>query len=108
MAADLSGDGVPEIIFNTYSPDQNKGALVILDATGTQLHRIPLPGRGAMPVPTIADTNNDGAVEIIVSLKGGEDKGAMVQVYEVPGAGSNCLPWSTGRGNYLRNGFVSG
>ena len=108
LAADLSGDGVPEIIFTTYSPDPNKGALVILDATGTQLHQIPLPGRGAMPVPTIADTNNDGAVEIIVSLKGGEDKGPMVQVYKVPGAGNNCLPWPTGRGNYLRNGLAPG
>jgi hypothetical protein len=28
-----------------------------------------------------------------------------VFVYTVPGSATNCLPWPTGRGNYLRNGF---
>jgi outer membrane protein assembly factor BamB len=55
--ADLSGDGIPEIVFNSYSTDMGKSALYILDAGGNQLHKITLPRRGAMPVPTIADAN---------------------------------------------------
>ena len=31
-----------------------------------------------------------------------------VDVYTVPGSGTGCLPWPTGRGNLLRNGTGSG
>ena len=27
-----------------------------------------------------------------------------IDVFRVPGSGTNCLPWPTGRGNTLRNG----
>jgi hypothetical protein len=106
VVADLSGDGVPEIVFASYSPDEEKSKLFILNAAGELLHSVNLPKRGAMPVPTIADVNDDGALEIIVSLKDGEDKQRQVLVYTIPGSSSNCLLWPTGRGNDLRNGYV--
>ena len=59
-----------------------------------------------MPVPTIADVEGDGPLEIIVSLKDGEDRVRQVQVYTVQGSSAGCLLWPTGRGNDLRNGFV--
>ena len=59
-----------------------------------------------MPVPTIADVDGDGTVEIIVSLKDGEDRVQQVLVYTVSGSRDNCLLWPTGRGNLLRNGYV--
>ncbi len=37
-----------------------RAPLFILDAGGNQLHQVPLPGRGAMPVPTLADVDGDG------------------------------------------------
>jgi hypothetical protein len=106
VVGDLSGDGIPEIVFTTYSIDQDKGALFILDAGGNALHQIPLPRRGAMPVPTLADVDGDGTVEIVVSLKDAEDKVESVDVFTVPGSSTNCLLWSTGRGNLLRNAWV--
>jgi hypothetical protein len=108
VIADLSKDGVPELIFNTYSPDEDKSHLFILDAGGNELHKLGLPGRGAMPVPSIADVDQDGALEIVVSLKDGEDRMRQVLVYTVPGSGSACLPWPTGRGNLARHGWVPG
>ncbi len=102
--ADLSGDGIPEIVLTTYGP--SGGDLIILDAGGNELHRITLGQRGAMPVPTIADVDNDGDLDIVVSLKDGEDRVRQVEIYEVPGSTTKCLLWPTGRGNYRRDGFV--
>ena len=108
VIADLSKDGVPELVFNSYSPDEEKSHLFILDAGGNELYKLTLPGRGAMPAPTIADVDRDGALEIVVSLKDGEDRVRQVLVYTVAGSGSACLPWPTGRGNLARNGLVPG
>ena len=105
--ADLSGDGAPEIVFATYSTGANKSALVILDAGGNLQQRVMLSGRGAMAVPTIADVDGDGTLEILLSMKDGGGAGGSVQVLTVPGSSPNCLPWPTGRGNLLRSGYVA-
>jgi hypothetical protein len=102
VVGDLSGDGIPEIVFNSYSIDNDKGKLFILDAGGNLLHQIALPRRGAMPVPTLADVDGNGTLEILVSLKDGED----VRVYTVASSGTNCLIWPTGRANLLRDGWL--
>jgi hypothetical protein len=104
--ADLSGDGRPEIVFASYSPDQDKSELFILDAGGSELHRLPLPERGAMAVPTIADLEGDGPLEILLGMKDTENQQRQLRIYSVPASAGNCLLWPTGRGNLLRNGFV--
>jgi hypothetical protein len=102
--ADLSGDGSPELVMSTYGPAG--GELIVLDAGGNIAHRLPLGGRGAMPVPTVADVDADGDLDIVVSLKDAEDRVRSVEVYEVAGSSDNCMLWTTGRGNLLRDGFV--
>ncbi len=106
VIADLSADGAPEIVFTTYSTEEGFGELFVLDGGGNLLHRLPLPGRGAMPVPTIADADGDGALDIVVSVKDSENGAPQVLVYGVSTGRSNCLLWPTGRGNYLRNGYL--
>ncbi len=106
IVADLSGDGAPEIVFTTYSTEVGYGELFVLDGGGNLLHRLPLSGRGAMPVPTVADADGDGAVDIIVSLKDSDDGGPQVQVYRVASGSDNCLLWPTGRGTYFRDGYL--
>lgn len=112
VVGDLSGDGIPEIVFNTYSTRDGRSHLFVLNAGGKILHQLPLPRLGAMPVPTLADVNGDGTVEIVVSLRevGWGADGATVEpaayVYTVPRSSTNCLLWPTGRGNYYRNGWV--
>jgi hypothetical protein len=106
IVGDLSQDGVPEIVFNSYSVDPDKGALFVIDAGGHELHRIALPRRGAMPVPTMADTDGDGKLEIVVSLKDASDRVESVLVYTVASSSVGGLLWPTGRGNLLRNGWV--
>ncbi len=102
--ADLSGDGSPEIVFTTYGP--SGGDLIVLDAGGNELHRLPLGDRGAMPVPTLADADDDGDLDITVSLKDGVDREKQVLIYEVPGSSTNCALWPTGRGSYRRDGYL--
>ncbi len=106
LAVDLNVDNSPEIIFASYSILDNQSHLFILDAFGRCIHKLPLPKRGAMAVPTIADVTGDGQLEIVVSLKDAEDKKRMAQVYTVKGSSNNCMPWYTGRANYLRDACV--
>lgn len=110
VVGDLSGDGIPEIVFNTYSTDNGKSHLFILNAGGEILHKVPLPRLGAMPVPTLADVDGDGTVEIVVSLRkvgwNGATPEACALVYTVPRSATNCLLWPTARGNFYRNGWV--
>jgi len=104
---DLNRDGVPEIVFGTYSLQPNGGRLVVLDNTGHELYDIPLDnqgtgggnGIGVPAAPSVADIDGDGNLEIVLLTF---DHG--VDVYTVPGSGERCLPWPTGRGNLLRNG----
>ncbi len=106
VIADLSGDGIPEIVFASYSPTPGRSDLFVLDASGNRLHTIPLPDRGAMPVPSIGDADGDGVLDIVVSTKGGEDGMPQALVFAVPGSSGNCLLWPTGRGNYRRDGYL--
>jgi hypothetical protein len=106
VVADLNRDGVPEILFGTYSLEPNAGRLVILANTGAELFDIVLPGQGkngngiGVPAaPSVGDLDGDGTLEVaLTSFEHGLD------VLNVPGSGTKCLPWPTGRGNLLRNG----
>ena len=54
---DLGGDVSPEIVFSTYSTEAGISHLIMLDARGVMLHRVPLSGRGSMSVPTLAEVD---------------------------------------------------
>ncbi|MFZ5572132.1 MAG: FG-GAP repeat domain-containing protein [Thermodesulfobacteriota bacterium] len=104
---DLNDDGIPEIVFTTYSITQNVSHLIILDAAGTQLFKTAIAKRGSMSPPTIADVDGDHRWEIIVSLKDTIGSGlGGVQIWDVASAvtDGHPPPWPTGRGNLLRDG----
>ncbi len=112
LIVDLDGDGVPEVLFTTYSsgepgtPD-TPAHLVVLSNTGQELHKIELYGRGSMAAPSVGDLDGDGELELVISLKdtlGGGEGG--VQIWDLPGAKDNCVLWGTGRGGWLRQGYV--
>jgi hypothetical protein len=106
VAADLNRDGTPELVFGTYALAPGSGRLVVLSAAGKLLHDVRLPrqgrnenGIGVAAAPSIGDLDEDGRLEIVLSTF---DHG--IDVFRVPGSGTACLPWPTGRGNQLRNG----
>lgn len=109
VVADLNKDGIPELVFGTYSLDTDGGRLVVLKNTGELLFDIVLPGQakdgngiGIPAAPTIADLEGDGQLEILAQTF---DHG--IDVFTVPGSGKACTPWATGRGSLLRNGTSS-
>lgn len=106
LLADLSGDGRPEVLFATYSPSRGSGALFILDARGALLHRIALPGRGAMSLPCLGDLDGDGTLEIVVNLKDATSAGDEALVFNVPGSSTQCMPWPVARRSPMRDGSV--
>ena len=83
------------------------GRLIVLDNTGRELYDLTLGsqgdgggnGIGVPAAPSVADLDGDGNLEIVLLTF---DHG--VDVYTIPGSGTECLPWLTGRGNLLRNG----
>jgi len=106
VAADLNRDGSPELVFGTYALTPGAGRLVVLSGKGKLLHDIRLPGQGTdgngigvAAAPSIGDLDGDGRLEIVLATF---DHG--LDVFRVPGSGTNCLPWPTGRGSLLRNG----
>ena len=108
VAADLNRDGTPELVFGTYALAAGSGRLVVLSGAGKRLYDIRLPhqridgnGVGVPAAPSIGDLDGDGRLEIVLSTF---DHG--IDVFRVPGSGTNCLVWPTGRGNALRNGLA--
>ena len=109
VAADLNRDGKPELIFGTYSLTPGAGRLIVLSSTGKLLYDIRLPhqrkdgnGIGVPAAPSIGDLDGDGTLEIVLTTF---DHG--IDVFHVPGSGTNCLPWPTGRANVYRSGSPS-
>ena len=107
VAADLNRDGKPELIFGTYALTPGAGRLIVLSSAGKLLYDVKLPhqgtdgnGIGVPAAPSIADLDGDGTLEIVLTTF---DHG--IDVFHVPGSGTNCLPWPTGRANLLRNGM---
>jgi hypothetical protein len=107
VVADLNQDGVPELLFGTYSLQANAGRLVVLENTGALLFDVPLPGQGSngngigVPAaPTVADLDGDGVLEVLLTTF---EHG--IDVFKIPGSAANCVLWGTGRGNWLRNGM---
>ena len=107
VAADLNQDGTPELVFGTYALHRDAGRLIVLSAHGKRLSVTRLRhqgqdgnGIGVAAAPSIGDLTGNGTLEIVLTTF---DHG--IDVYTVPGSGSACLPWPTGRGNLLRNGM---
>ena len=112
LIVDLNGDGVPEIVIDTWSsgspgtPD-TPAYVIILSIDGQELQRAELFGRGSMAPPSIADIDGDAELEMVISLKDtlGSGQGG-VQIWDLPGSAPNCVLWGTGRGGLLRQGYV--
>ena len=101
----------PELVFGTYALGAAPGTSSCSPAPGQAALRHPPPhqgsdgnGIGVPAAPSIADLDGDGRLEIVRARRSTTGSTSS----RVPGSGTNCLPWPTGRGNLLRNGAGPG
>lgn len=108
--ADLDNDGKAEVIFTSWTQkgSSQSGYIYIVDYLGRLLTQASLPEassgqdwNGALPAPTLADIDGDNELEAVVNTAH-----SGLVAYDLPGTQAAVVYWGTGRGNYLRNGFV--
>jgi VCBS repeat protein len=102
VVGDVDGDGDQEILIGTYNPSVNPsdGQLLIFALNGTLKMAIPVPG-GLKHIPSLADINADGRLDVIYRSLTGE---VFVQSF---GATGTNVSWATHRGNQQRDGRAS-
>ena len=114
VIGDVTGDGIVDVLFGTYSPDGSAGTLAALHGltnAGQPLDGFPLPlthegnssKKGIRAAPTLADIDLDCDVEIIAA-----SRAAVVYVWDLPAAYNQAhMPWPTGRHDQQRTGSVA-
>jgi hypothetical protein len=120
VIGDITGDGYPEVIFGTYSPNNGNGSannavrMIGLDRNGNPLtglgFPLTLPNEsqfyGVRAGPTLADLDKNGDLELIAGSWGG-----VLYVWNLQNAPlSSCraLPWPTSRHDNWRSAFYNG
>jgi uncharacterized repeat protein (TIGR01451 family) len=110
VVADLDNDGHPEVLFGSWvqKGTYSTGKLHILDYLGNPLQEINLPPaygspdwNGALAAPTLANIDADDDLEVVLNTA---HSGFIA--YDLPGTANARILWGTGRGNYLRNGYL--
>ncbi|MEW6304782.1 MAG: hypothetical protein AB1705_15010 [Verrucomicrobiota bacterium] len=100
VMGDVDGDGQEEIVIGTYDPTQNpsNGSLQVFGLDGALKFSVPVTG-GLKHIPTIADVNGDGGLDVIYrSLSG------RVSIQNFGATTVGPVSWATHRGNRQRDG----
>jgi hypothetical protein len=102
VVGEVDGGGDEEIIIGTYNPSINPsdGQLLVFALNGVLKTSVPVPG-GLKHIPSLADVNRDGRLEVVYRSLAGE---VFVQNF---GATGTNVSWATHRGNQQRDGRVS-
>jgi hypothetical protein len=100
VVGDVDGDGDEEIVVGTYNPSVNPsdGQLLIFALDGALKNSIPVPG-GLKHIPSLADANADGKLDVIYRSLSGE-----VFIQNFGSTTADRVSWSTHRGNPRRDG----
>jgi len=100
VVGDVDGGGDEEIVLGTYNPSRNPsdGQLLVFALNGTLKNAISVPG-GLKHIPSLADVNADGKLDVIYRSLSGE-----VSIHNFGATSTNRLSWSTHRGNPQRDG----
>jgi uncharacterized repeat protein (TIGR01451 family) len=111
VIADLDDNGYAEVIFTSWTQKGfgSTGKLHILDYQGNPIYEVNLPAafgsanwNGALPAPSLADIDADPDLEVVLLTAH-----SGVVAYDLPGTQNATVLWSSGRGDYLRDGNLA-
>lgn len=116
VIGDVSGDGLPDVVFGTYAPDKNSNQadvrlIALHGTTGQMISGFPLTlpnesgdKRGLRSAPTITDLDRDCDVEIVAGSWSG-----AVYVWDLTAPYYwDQMAWPTSRHDPLRTGSMTG
>ncbi len=100
VVGDVDGDGQEEIIIGTYDPANASanGTLYVFALDGSVKNSVIVPG-GLKHIPTLADMNGNGGVEVIYRSLAGR-----IFIQNFGATSSGPISWSTHRGNASHDG----
>ena len=103
VMGDVDGDGEEDIVIATYNPAVNpsSGTLNILALNGTVKESLDIPG-GVKQIPTLADVDGNGSLDIIVRTLGG-----VTYVLNNGATTANKVSWGTHRGNAQHDSYYN-
>jgi uncharacterized repeat protein (TIGR01451 family) len=111
VIADLDDNGYAEVIFTSWTQKGfgSTGKLHILDYQSNPIYEVNLPAafgsanwNGALPAPSLADIDADPDLEVVLLTAH-----SGVVAYDLPGTQNATVLWSSGRGDYLRDGNLA-
>jgi hypothetical protein len=99
---DIDGDGEEEIVVALYDPTNLSaaGALVVMEQDGSIVSNIPT-ARGLKNVPSLADVDDSGDLDIVV-----RDVEGTVLVFDTQGGDPSHVTWATEYRNTQRTGAL--
>lgn len=104
LLADVTGDGLPDVILLSSRRDPNTSELLVFDGAGRKRLSFDIP-LFTLASPTLADVNGDGAPElIVVATYPGES--SIVYVYRWDAVDPETVVWPTGRGDTGHTGWL--
>jgi len=100
VVGDVDGGGDEEIVVGTYNPSTNPsdGQLLIFGLDGELKNSVAVPG-GLKHIPSLADVNADGKLDVIYRALSGE-----IFIQNFGATSTHAVSWSTHRGNPQRDG----
>jgi hypothetical protein len=103
VVGDVDGDGAEEIVIGTYNPETNpsSGSLYVFGLDGTLRTSVAVPG-GLKHVPTLADANGDGSLDVVYRSLAGR-----IYIQNFGANNPGAVSWSTHRGNARRDGYFN-
>ncbi len=85
IAADITGDSIPELIFGTYNPIEG-GSIYAWTSAGETLEGYPIHlNRSVIGTVLAADVSGDGVNDVVAALSPGNDLSSVIVAYDCHG-----------------------
>jgi len=104
LLADVTGDGLADVILLSSKRDPNTSELIVIDGQGRKRLSFAIP-LFTLAAPTLADVTGDGRPELVVLATYPGDS-SIVYIYTWGAVDAASVIWPTGRGDSGHTGWL--